>query len=141
MPMSMIQSLPATAGRLPRVLFAEAAYASPHSRRAPDDGVACGTPTGDTGKRVPFVSTWHRATPARPGPPKKSVPPTPTPPSSPSWRRWLLPAGTAIAFTALLVFLAGTGGTPAQALNYTGFVSDVTANKVSTAAITSAGSV
>ena len=28
----------------------------------------------DTGKRFPFVSTWHRATPARPGPPKNPSP-------------------------------------------------------------------
>ena len=54
---------------------------------------------------------------------------------------WALPAGIAIAFIALLVFRPGTGGTPVQALSYTSFVSDVTANKVSTAAITSAGAV
>jgi cell division protease FtsH len=46
-----------------------------------------------------------------------------------------------IAFTALLLFHPGSGGTPAQALSYTSFVSDVTANKVATAAITSTGSV
>jgi cell division protease FtsH len=101
------------------------------------------------------VSTWHRTTSARPGPPKttparrnppkKSVPPTPTPtpapPPSPSRWRWLLPAGTTIAFIALLLFRAGARGTPAQALTYSGFVGDVTAGKVSTAAITAAGSV
>jgi cell division protease FtsH len=89
------------------------------------------------------VSTWHRATPARPGPPKKSVPPapTPTPPSSPSRWIWLWPTGIVIAFIALLLFHPGAGGTAAQAFSYTGFVSEVTANKVSTAAITPAGSV
>jgi cell division protease FtsH len=46
-----------------------------------------------------------------------------------------------LAFTALLLFRPGTGGTPARALSYTSFVSDVTANKVSTAAITESGSV
>ena len=46
-----------------------------------------------------------------------------------------------IAFTALLLFHAGAGGTPVQSLSYTSFVSDVTAGKVSTAAITAAGSV
>jgi len=84
---------------------------------------------------------------ARPGPPKKSTPtrtstPTPTPASRslpPRWG-WLLPAGIALAFVALLVF-RGSGGTPAQSLSYTSFVSDVTANKVSTAAITAAGAV
>jgi cell division protease FtsH len=53
----------------------------------------------------------------------------------------MIPAGVAIAFIALLVIHSGTGGPPTQALSYTSFVSDVTANKVSTAAITSAGSV
>jgi cell division protease FtsH len=48
--------------------------------------------------------------------------------------------GMVIAFMALLLFRPG-GGTPAQALSYTAFVSDVTANKVSTTAITPAGSV
>jgi cell division protease FtsH len=52
-----------------------------------------------------------------------------------------VPAGLAIAFIALLVFHAGAGGTPPAALSYTSFVSDVTGNKVSTAAITSAGAV
>jgi cell division protease FtsH len=58
----------------------------------------------------------------------------------PRWR-WLFPAGVAIAFIALLIFHPGSGGTQAQSLSYTSFVSDVTANKVSTAAITSAGAV
>jgi cell division protease FtsH len=42
---------------------------------------------------------------------------------------------------AVLVFRPGSGGTPPQALSYTSFVTDVTANKVSTASITSAGAV
>jgi cell division protease FtsH len=70
--------------------------------------------------------------------PKKSAP-TPTPPSA-RWR-WLLPAGFALGFVALLVFHPGSGRPQAQALSYTSFVSDVTANKVSTAAITAAGAV
>ena len=41
----------------------------------------------------------------------------------------------------LLFVRPGAGGTQAQALTYSGFVGDVTAGKVSTAAITSAGSV
>ena len=141
----MIPSLPATAGRLPRALWAGAAYASRYPCRAPDDGVARGLPTEDTTERVPFVSTWHRTTPPRPPPPKKSVPPSRTPaqpPPSPSSRRiWLLPAGIVIAFIALLLYHPGAGGTPAQAFSYTSFVGEVTANKVSTAAITPAGSV
>ena len=42
---------------------------------------------------------------------------------------------------AILFFRAGAGGTPGQAFSYTSFVSEVTANKVSTAVITSTGSV
>ena len=55
--------------------------------------------------------------------------------------RWLLPAGIVVAFIALLVFHPGAGGPQAQTLSYTSFVSDVTANRVSTAAITAAGTV
>jgi cell division protease FtsH len=50
-------------------------------------------------------------------------------------------AGIAIAFIAVVSFRAGTGGTSAQVFSYTSFVSEVSANKVSTAVITSAGSV
>jgi cell division protease FtsH len=50
-------------------------------------------------------------------------------------------ARVVIAFIALLLFRPGAGGTPTQALTYSGFVGDVTAGKVSTAAITTAGSV
>ena len=53
----------------------------------------------------------------------------------------MVPAAIAIAFIALLLYHPGSGGTPTQALSYTSFVTDVTANKVSTAAITSAGAV
>ncbi len=52
-----------------------------------------------------------------------------------------MPVGVVIAFIALLLFHPGSGGTPVQALSYTSFVGDVTANKVATAAITAAGSV
>jgi cell division protease FtsH len=55
--------------------------------------------------------------------------------------RWLVPAAIAIAFAALLIFHSSGGGTPPQALSYTSFVSDVTANKISTASITTAGAV
>ncbi|MCW2935048.1 MAG: cell division protein FtsH, partial [Actinomycetia bacterium] len=77
------------------------------------------------------------------GPPRKSGSPAPKPaaPWSPSRWRWLLPTGIFIALMGLLFFRPGTGGTPAQALTYSGFVGDVTAGKVSTAAITAAGSV
>jgi cell division protease FtsH len=84
---------------------------------------------------------------AGPGPAKKSAgrtstpTPTPTPPSSPFQARWLIPAGVLLAFVALVIFHSSTGGTPTQALSYTNFVSDVTANKISTAAISTSGSV
>ena len=52
-----------------------------------------------------------------------------------------MPAGLVLALMALLLFRPGAGGTPAQPLSYTSFVGDVTAGKVSTAAITAAGSV
>src|SRR3984957_11220052 len=83
-------------------------------------------------------------TSARPGPAKKSPPtptPTPTTPSPPPRWKWLVPAGVGVALMALLLFRAGGGGTPAQALTYSGFVADVSAGKVSTAAITAAGAV
>jgi cell division protease FtsH len=93
-------------------------------------------------------------TATRPGPPKKSVSPTPkpkpeqkqqptptpTPTPPPRWR-WIVPAAITIAFIALLFYHPGSGGKPTQALSYTSFVTDVTTNKVSTAAITSAGAV
>jgi cell division protease FtsH len=94
------------------------------------------------------VSTWHRATPAGPDRPKKPAPKKTVPPAPPSKpplasRRsmWLLPAGVFIAFLALLYFRSGTGKTAAQALTYSGFVGDVTAGKISTAAIGTTGSV
>jgi cell division protease FtsH len=46
-----------------------------------------------------------------------------------------------MAFFALVLYHSSSGGTPPQSLSYTSFVGDVTANKVSTAAITSAGAV
>ncbi len=95
------------------------------------------------GKRIPSVSTRPRTPSARPGRPKKPVPSAkkpvlPAPPSLPRWR-WLWPAGIGILLVAFVLFRSS--GTSAQALNYTGFINDVTANKVSTAVITSAGSV
>jgi cell division protease FtsH len=66
--------------------------------------------------------------------------PAPAPPSPPRWRLWLLPAGIAVV-ALLFVFHVGASGTQAQNFSYTSFVSEVTANKVSTATITSAGTV
>ncbi len=51
-----------------------------------------------------------------------------------------MPAGIAVV-ALLFVFYAGTGRTHARNFSYSSFVSEVTANKVSTATITSAGTV
>ncbi len=85
------------------------------------------------------MSTSHQTTPARPGPPTGRSPlPAPNP-APPRWRLWILPIGIALA----LVFLLhpGSKAAPTRKLTYTGFVNEVTANKVSTATITSTGSV
>ena len=52
---------------------------------------------------------------------------------------WILPIGAALAL--LLLFHSSSKSTPTRVLSYTGFVDEVTANKVSTATITSTGSV
>jgi cell division protease FtsH len=86
------------------------------------------------------VSAPHRTASARPGPPKDRVP-APAPPAPPDWRRWVLPLGVAIAIAALLFFNPFAKKTSAQNFSYTGFVNEVTTDKVSTATITSTGSV
>ncbi|GAB2830459.1 ATP-dependent zinc metalloprotease FtsH [Actinoallomurus bryophytorum] len=86
------------------------------------------------------MSVAHRTASARPGPPKEPVPP-PAPPSPPGWRRWILPLGVALAFVAILFFNPLTKKTSAQNFSYTAFVTEVTTDKVSTATITSTGSV
>ncbi len=85
------------------------------------------------------MSTWHRSTPAPGGPPNDRVP-VPAPPPPPRWRVWLPVIGIGIAFTALLLF-QGLNGTSPQQFSYTGFVNEVTADKISTAAISSTGTV
>jgi len=57
----------------------------------------------------------------------------------PRWQVWILPIGIALALFLLLH--SGSKTTPTRALTYTGFVNEVSANKVSTATITSTGSV
>ena len=87
------------------------------------------------------MSTWHR--PFSPQNdqmkgllPSKASPPTPPPPF---WRMWLLPIGLAIS--VLLLFNLDHKGTTPRSFTYTSFVKEVTNNKVSTASITSTGSV
>jgi cell division protease FtsH len=93
-----------------------------------------------TRKQVPLVSASNRTTSARPGPPKDRVP-APAPPSPPGWRSWTVPLGVATAFAAVLFFNPFAKKTSAQNFSYTGFVNEVTTDKVSTATITSTGSV
>jgi len=84
------------------------------------------------------VSTWHHTTSARPGPPDHPAPP-PAAPAAPRWPAWLLVAAALLA--AYLIFHPGTKPTTTQNFTYTGFISEVTANKVSTATITATGAV
>ena len=85
------------------------------------------------------MSTSHHTAPARPGSStQRPLLPKPSP-GPPRWRVWILPIGIALALLVLLH--PGAKRTPSRALTYTGFVNDVTANKVSTATISSTGSV
>jgi len=84
------------------------------------------------------VSTSHQMPPARPGSPRGRPPPGPTP-VLPRWLAWALSVGAVLALLFLLH--PGSKGTPTRTLTYTGFVNEVTANKVSTATITPSGSV
>ena len=87
-----------------------------------------------------LVSVSHRTGSAQPGPPKKRVP-APASPSPSGWRRWVLPLGAALVFGFFLFFNPFAKHTQARDFTYTGFVNEVTANKVSTATITSTGAV
>ena len=81
----------------------------------------------------------HHAGPVQKGSPDGRGP-APTQPPSRRWQLLLLPVGFTVV--ALLFFVhPGTGGTHTRDFSYTSFVSEVTANKVSTATITPAGAV
>jgi len=86
------------------------------------------------------VSTSHHTAPVRGpvqgGPPNGRAPA----PAPPRWRLWLLPAGFAVV-ALLFVFHVGVSGTQARNFSYSSFVSEVTSNRVSTATITSVGTV
>ncbi len=85
------------------------------------------------------MTSANGTTPPRPGPSnQRPLLPAPTP-GAPRWRMWILPIGIALAL--LLLLHPGSKSTPTRTLTYTGFVNEVTANKVSTATITSTGSV
>ena len=90
------------------------------------------------------MSTAHRSAPAGQGPPNRinkldRRPPTPTPtPPRPRWPLWLV-LGGAVLLGTLLLFHPGIEGSTTRDFSYSGFVSEVTANKVSTATISSTG--
>ena len=86
------------------------------------------------------MSNVHRSTPARPSPPNRinkldKRPPAPAPP--PRWPLWLLLGGAVLG--SLLLFHPGIKGSTTRDFSYSAFVSEVTANKVSTATISSTG--
>ncbi len=90
------------------------------------------------------MRTVHRSTPSRPGPPnrinklgKKPSGPTPTPTPTPRWPIWVLLGGLVLG--TLLLFHPGFKSSTTRDFNYSGFVSEVTANKVATATISSTG--
>ena len=93
------------------------------------------------------MSTAHRSAPAKQSPPNRinklnnrpPTPPTPPTPKSPRWPLWLLLGGVVLG--TLLVFHPGIGSSTTRDFSYSGFVSEVTANKVSTATISSTGQV
>ena len=89
------------------------------------------------------MRTAHRSAPVRQSPPNRinklnKRPPTPTPTPGPSrWLLWVVLGGVLLG--TLLLFHPGIGGSTTRQFSYSGFVSEVTANKVSTATISSTG--
>jgi cell division protease FtsH len=90
------------------------------------------------------LSTVHDSTPTRPGPPnrinklnKRPSTPTPTPKQTPRWPIWLILGGLVLG--TFFLFHPGFKSSTTRDFNYSGFVSEVTANKVSTATISSTG--
>ena len=90
----------------------------------------------------PGPPSVHPSTPPRPGPPKSinkldKRPPAPAPKPAPRWPIWLVAGGLVLG--ALLLFHPGFKSSATRNFSYSGFVSEVTANKVSTATISSTG--
>src|SRR5580693_9745599 len=92
------------------------------------------------------MSTVHRSAPVRQSPPNRinklskrppTPTPTPTPPTPSRWLLWVVLGGALLG--TLLLFHPGIGGSTTREFSYSGFVSEVTANKVSTATISSTG--
>ena len=77
----------------------------------------------------------HDSTPTRPGPPnrinklnKRPSTPTPTPKPTPRWPIWLILGGLVLG--TIFLFHPGFKSSTTRDFNYSGFVSEVTANKV-----------
>src|SRR3984957_16047525 len=87
------------------------------------------------------ASTRHRSTPVRPGPPNqlnhRPKAPAPAPKPSPRWPLWVLLAGAVLG--GVILFHPGFNSAKTQDFSYSSFVGEVTANKVSTATISSTG--
>src|SRR6202042_651641 len=90
------------------------------------------------------LSTVHDSTPTRPGPPnrinklnKRPSTPTPTPKPTPRRPIWLILGGLVLG--TIFLFHPGFKSSTTRDFNYSGFVSEVTANKVATATISSTG--
>ncbi len=73
-------------------------------------------------------------------PPPRGDKPAPgnAPPPPPAWRHWLLPIGILVALF-LWIYLPAVHTPGPTTLSYSQFVSDVSAHKISTATIPSAG--
>jgi cell division protease FtsH len=76
-----------------------------------------------------------QASPPPPG--DKPTPPTPPPPP-PAWRHWLIPVGI-LAALFLWILLPAVHSPSSTSLNYTQFLSDVSAHKVKTITIAQPG--
>jgi cell division protease FtsH len=83
------------------------------------------------------MSNWNRSSPGSDGAPPRSAPQIPPPPR---WRRWVVVA-IWLGLLAFTFFNPFAKAPAPDALSYTAFVSDVTANQVATATITSTGAV
>ncbi len=90
------------------------------------------------------LGTGLRSTPTRPNPPnginklnKRPSKPTPTLKPTPRWPIWVLLGGLVLG--TILLFHPGFNSSTTRDFSYSGFVSQVTANKVSTATISSTG--
>ena len=91
----------------------------------------------------PGMSTAHRSAPVRQSPPNrinrlnKRLPRLHPRRGALAWLLWVVLGGVLLG--TLLHFHPGIGGSTTRQFSYSGFVSEVTANKVSTATISSTG--